>query len=95
MLREAPRLPAHAYETADWLHSGVYLALPGHRVVVVPGSDADGEVVATVERRAGAVVRLPADPRAGSIVRAIVESVRAEQLAAALWSRVDARDRSD
>ena len=37
MLREAPRLPAHAYETGDWLHTGVYLALPGHRVAAVPG----------------------------------------------------------
>ena len=35
MFREAPRPPARAYETADWLHTGVYLALPGHRVVLV------------------------------------------------------------
>ena len=91
MLREAPRLPAHAFETADWLHTGVYLALPGHRVLLFEGSPADDEVVATVERRGGAVVRIarPAgheDP----IGRAIVDSVVAERLAAALWRRATA-----
>jgi hypothetical protein len=33
MLREAPRLPAVAHDTGDWLHTAVYLAIPGHRVV--------------------------------------------------------------
>ena len=48
MLREAPRLPAHAWETADWLHVAVYLALPGHRAVLVPGSPTDDEVATFV-----------------------------------------------
>jgi glucosamine--fructose-6-phosphate aminotransferase (isomerizing) len=94
MLREAPRLPARAYETADWLHTGVYLALPGHRVVLVPGSPADDEVTATVERRAGRVVRLPGrDPRRGSIAEAIAASLVPERLAAALWERTRASDK--
>jgi fructoselysine-6-P-deglycase FrlB-like protein len=93
MLREAPRLSAHAFETGDWLHTGVYLALPGHRVVSFPGSAADAEVVATVERRGGAVVTVASAGLARSpIERAIVDSVVAEQLAAALWRRASATE---
>jgi glucosamine--fructose-6-phosphate aminotransferase (isomerizing) len=94
MLREAPRLPARAYETADWLHTGVYLALPGHRVVLLPGSSTDDEVVATVERRAGRIVRLPArDARHGPLAEAIVASLVPERLAAELWQRTRADDK--
>ena len=38
MLREAPRLPASAHDTGDWLHTGVYLALPGHRALLFAGA---------------------------------------------------------
>ena len=93
MLREAPRLPAHAFETGDWLHTGVYLALPGHRVVLLEGSPADGEVVRTVERRGGAVVRLATTSADGPLARAIVDSIVAERLAATLWARTRASDR--
>lgn len=79
MLREAPRLPAHAFETADWLHTAVYLALPGHRAVLFPGSPADAEVVDTIRRRGGQVVVLPADP--------ISASGAVDRLALELWSR--------
>ncbi len=94
MLREAPRLPATAHETGDWLHTAVYLALPGHRVLLFPGGAADAEVVATVERRGGVVIPMPsvvtdADP----IRRVIVESVTAELLAAELWRRTSAEER--
>jgi fructoselysine-6-P-deglycase FrlB-like protein len=93
MLREAPRLPAHAYESAEWLHTGVYLALPGHRVVLLEGSAADAEVVATVERRGGAVLRIPATQvGADPVGRAIVDSIVAERAAAALWRRAGAVD---
>ena len=89
MLREVPRLRATAYETADWLHTGVYLALPGHRTVLFPGSAADAEVLATAERRGGRTSRIePA--RGGPLVRALVESVVAELAAAHLWRRADA-----
>jgi fructoselysine-6-P-deglycase FrlB-like protein len=93
MLREAPRLPAHAFETADWMHTGVYLALPGHRVVLFEGSHADDEVVATVERRAGAVVRVPASDMGDPLGRAIVDSLLAERVAAELWARTSADDK--
>ena len=93
MLREAPRLPAHAFETADWLHVGVYLALPGHRLVLLPGSPVDDDVIATVERRGGAVIRLPEpSSRLDPIARAIVASLAAELLAVELWARATAAD---
>ncbi len=93
MLREAPRLAAHAWETGDWLHTGVYLALPGHRVVSFPGSAGDPEVAATVARRGGAVVTLASSkPTRSSVDRAIVDSVVAERLAAALWRRTSATE---
>ena len=96
MLREGPRLPATAYDTGDWLHTGVYLALPGHRVLLYPGAAGDGEVVATVERRGGetlVVDSAPADADPNSrIRRALVDSVVAELVAASLWGRMDARD---
>ena len=91
-MREAPRLPAHAWETGDWLHTGVYLALPGHRVVSFPGSAADAVVAATVERRGGAVVTVAAGRTRSSVERAIVDSVVAERLAAALWRRASATE---
>ncbi len=92
MLREAPRLPAHAWETGDWLHVGVYLALPGHRALLYPGSPADAEVTATIERRGGRIDLVAPDTAgAGPIERTIVESVGAEHLAARLWTRASAR----
>ena len=86
MLREAPRLPAHAFSTGDWLHTGVYLALPGHRALIYPGAAADDEVVATVDRRAGRAVTVESAP-GSAVVRALVDSVVAELVAAELWRR--------
>ena len=92
MLREGPRLSARASDTADWLHTGVYLAFPGHRSLLYPGSAADGEVVATIERRGGIVVR--AVRESGTILeRVLVESVVAELVAADLWRRATAIDK--
>jgi len=93
MLREAPRLPAHAVETADWLHVGVYLAWPGHVVLHVPGSAADGELARTVRARGVRLVTPPPladDASGGPIVEAIVRSLDAEVLAATLWDRTSA-----
>lgn len=91
MLREAPRLPAHAFSTGDWLHTGVYLALPGHRAVIYPGAAADHEVIATVDRRAGRAVTIEAAP-GSTVVRALVDSVVAELVAAELWRRATAAE---
>lgn len=90
MLREAPRLPAHAYDTPDWLHTGVYLAWAGHRVLLYPGSPADDEVRATADRRGGTLVTVPTGGRPDALVRALVDSVAAEVAAAALWDRAAA-----
>jgi len=93
MLREAPRLPAHAVETADWLHVGVYLAWPGHVVLQVPGSAADGALEQTLLARGVRSVAtrpLAPDPSRTPVVEAIIRSLDAEVLAAALWDRANA-----
>lgn len=93
MLREAPRLPAAAHDTGDWLHTAVYLALPGHRALHFPGAAADAEVVDAIERRGGRVVTIPnavAEP--DPFHRSIVESVHGELLAAELWRRASAEE---
>jgi fructoselysine-6-P-deglycase FrlB-like protein len=94
MLCEAPRLPATAHDTGDWLHTAVYLALPGHRALLFPGAAADAEVIATIERRGGVVIPMPgAGAERDPVRRTIVESVTAELLAAELWRRTSARER--
>ena len=65
MLREAPRLPASAHETADWLHTAIYLALPGHRALLFSGSPVDGDVVRVIAGRGGATATVGA-PVAGA-----------------------------
>jgi len=103
MLREAPRQPAVPHDTADWLHTAVYLALPDHRALLFSGSDSDAEVVDTIRRRGGetVVVGAPIDGAAltielpdseGPFERAIVASVVAEILSAELWRRTTAED---
>lgn len=96
MLREAPRLPAAAHDTGDWLHTAVYVALPGHRALLFRGAAADAEVIDTIERRGGAVIRVPSvaeAPEPDPLRRTIVESVVGELLAAELWRRVSAAPR--
>jgi len=92
MMREAPRLPTHAYDGGDWLHTGVYLAMPGHRVLLYPGAASDDEVIDTVTRRGGLVATV-ASAGGSLIARAIVDSVVAEQVAADLWRRASAYDK--
>ncbi|HET9084950.1 MAG TPA: SIS domain-containing protein [Candidatus Limnocylindrales bacterium] len=103
MLREAPRQPAVPHDTADWLHTAVYLALPGHRALLFSGSELDGEVVDTIRRRGGetVVIGSPVDGAAltielpqseGPLERAIVAAVVAELLSAELWRRTTAED---
>lgn len=94
MLREAPRLTATAHDTGDWLHTAVYLALPGHRALLFPGAAADAEVIDTIERRGGVVVPMPSGAAdSDPFRRTIVESVTAELLAAELWRRTSAEER--
>jgi fructoselysine-6-P-deglycase FrlB-like protein len=104
MLREGPRLPAVVYETTDWLHTGVYLAFPGHRALLFAGSAADREVVRTIRGRGGDTVvvgpridgatpSIAIETAGTGVGRAIVESVVAELLAAELWGRTEATDK--
>ena len=98
LLREAPRLPAHAYETSDWLHTAVYLALPRHRAVLLTGSPADAEVIDTIRRRGGEVVTIGPAVVGGSLAlemaqgspvqRTVSESAVIDRLALELWDRV-------
>jgi fructoselysine-6-P-deglycase FrlB-like protein len=93
MLREAPRLPAKAVSTTDWLHTGVYLARPGHRLALFLGAPADAEIDTVAARRGTTLVTVPAghhDP----VVRAIVDSIVMECVAADLWERTAADERS-
>lgn len=104
MLREAPRIPAAAFDTGDWLHVGQYTLYPGDPVLLFSGADADAEVIATIHRRGGRVVvvgpaRDGADvavalpvPCIDPIVRSLVEPAVAELLAQALWARTAATD---
>ncbi len=105
MLREAPRIPATAYETGDWLHVGLYTLQPGDPVLLLAGSLADDEVVATVRRRGGVVVSvgpdgpasdlhvaLPATALMDPLVRSLVEPAVAELLAQELWRRTTAAE---
>jgi fructoselysine-6-P-deglycase FrlB-like protein len=103
MLREAPRLPANGHDSADWLHTAVYLAFPGHRAVLFRGASADEEVVDTIRRRGGETIVVgPALPGAaltidtpqldGPASHAIVLSIIAELLALELWDRISATE---
>ncbi|HYH93223.1 MAG TPA: SIS domain-containing protein [Candidatus Saccharimonadales bacterium] len=103
MLREAPRLPATAYETADWLHTAIYLALPGHRVLAIEGSPADVSVARVVGGRGGqfiavgcdidgVVASIPLPEMVDAYGQAMVTSVVADLLAAELWRRTTASE---
>jgi fructoselysine-6-P-deglycase FrlB-like protein len=103
MLREAPRIAAVAHDTADWLHTAVYQAWPGHRALVYAGSAADAEVVDTIRRRGGSTI-VVGQPVAGAALtveaprlddpfrRAVVLSVVAELLSVELWARTSATE---
>ena len=103
MLREAPRLPAVAFDTGDWLHVGLYTLYPGDPVLLFAGSPADAEAIAVIHARGGLVVAvgpardgadvhvpLPQAAAEDPVVRAVVEPVVAELLAAELWGRTGA-----
>ena len=56
LLREGPRLPAVAHDAGDWLHTAIYVALPGHRVVLYSGTPYDETLVRIVAGRGGQTV---------------------------------------
>jgi glutamine---fructose-6-phosphate transaminase (isomerizing) len=104
LLREAPRLPALPSDTGEWLHVALYTLYPGDPVLLLAGSTADPEAVATIRDRGGVLVAvgpgiaeadvrvpLPAAALRDVAVRALVEPVVAELLAAELWRRTSAQ----
>lgn len=66
LFREGPRRTATAFETAEWLHTGVYTALPGSVVLLLAGSPSDDEVERTVAMRGGTVIRAVPGVTAGA-----------------------------
>lgn len=64
LFREGPRRSADVFETAEWLHVGIYTALPGTLALLLVGSPADAEVARTIAARSGRVI-VVGDPAAG------------------------------
>lgn len=62
MLREGPRRPAVACETSDWSHVDVYLAKSlDYRMLLLPGSAYESELLRWTHERASTVVVTGAD----------------------------------
>lgn len=102
MLREGPRVAAHAAETGDWAHVDVYLSkYPNYRAVLFSGSRHDGAVMEWAVPRAstvvavgapveGAALRVPLardGTPVGPLTAALVEVSVVELLAATWWQR--------
>jgi hypothetical protein len=99
MLREVPRVHAHASETGDWSLVDVYLSKrPGLGLLILRGSAWEGEVMEWVTARSCPVVTVGgALPGAAldvtipcaddAVVRTLAEVRVAELLAAELYSR--------
>ncbi len=96
LFREAPRRSADVAETAEWLHTGIYTALPGCVAIVIAGSPADDEVARTIADRSGQVIAIGRDrgtagtqPRAAAAVipggSPVGRFVGPALLAAELW----------
>ena len=98
MLREGPRMPADACETADWLHVDVYLTRSlDYRALVFAGSPFDGDAIGWMRDRdatvcavgdlaeAKAVVRFPGDDDPD--IALLSEVVVPELVAARVWGR--------
>ncbi len=108
VLREGPRISAHAFDTGDWLHVGLYTLLPGDPVLLLTGAAADEAAVATTVARGGRIVAvggkvkdavasipLPDSVLADDRLRALVEPAVTELIAAELWHRASATTLSE
>ncbi|MBI1378369.1 MAG: SIS domain-containing protein [Frankiales bacterium] len=99
MLREGPRVPAYACETADWSHVDVYLTrTTDYRMLLLAGSRWEDELLRWTTERGSTVVAVGADvPGAAAVlrypgdedddVRLLTETLVAELVAADLWAR--------
>jgi fructoselysine-6-P-deglycase FrlB-like protein len=97
MLREGPRLPAYACETADWSHVDVYLTkTTDYRMLLYAGSRWEDELLRWVHERGSTLVAVGADVAGAAYtlryphdedddVRLLTETLVAELLAAKAW----------
>jgi hypothetical protein len=98
MLREGPRLPAYACETADWSHVDVYLTkTTDYRMLLLAGSTREDELLRWVRERGSTLVAVGAEvPEATVVVRyphdedddvrLLTETLIAELVAAKAWA---------
>ncbi len=99
MLREGPRLPAYACETADWSHVDVYLTkTTDYRLVLLAGSRWEDELLGWVRERGSTLVAVGAEVEGAALtvryphddvddVRLLAETLVCELLAAEAWGR--------
>jgi glutamine---fructose-6-phosphate transaminase (isomerizing) len=99
MLREGPRIPAAACETADWSHVDVYLSRhAGYRAVLFTGSSYEPELLHWAQKRESLVVAIGRDVSGSAlhvgfgdaddpVVAALVETSVLELAAAVWWQR--------
>jgi len=98
MLREGPRLPAYACETADWSHVDVYLTrTTDYRMLLLAGSSWEAELIGWVRERGSTVVAVGGDVPGAAVtvryphdddddVRLLTETLVAELVAARAWA---------
>jgi len=98
MLREGPRRPSHACETGDWSHVDVYLTKTlDYRMLLLPGSAYQPELMRWVAERGSTVVAVGADVEGAAAavrypgddvddVRLLTETTVAELVAARWWA---------
>jgi hypothetical protein len=98
MLREGPRLPAYACETADWSHVDVYLTkTTDYRMLLLPGSRWEDDLLDWVRQRGSTLVVVGGEVAGAALtvryphdedddVRLLTETLVAELLAAAAWA---------
>jgi fructoselysine-6-P-deglycase FrlB-like protein len=98
MLREGPRLPAYACETADWSHVDVYLTkTTDYRMLLLAGSSWEAELLGWVRERGSTVVAVGGDVPGAAVtvryphdddddVRLLTETLVAELVAARAWA---------
>jgi glutamine---fructose-6-phosphate transaminase (isomerizing) len=108
MCREVARIAALPMDAGDWLHVGLYTLWPGGRLVLLGGTPYDDAIARTVRDRGATLVvvgpgvagadvpiPLPAAALADPTVRAIVEPLVMELIAAELWRRTSAATRTE
>jgi glutamine---fructose-6-phosphate transaminase (isomerizing) len=98
MLREGPRVPAYACETADWSHVDVYLTrTTDYRMLLLTGSRWEEELLSWVHQRGSTLVAVGGDVPGATVtvryphdedddVRLLTETLVAELVAARAWA---------